>query len=189
MNSYKRVNDKGFTLIELLVVMAMIAILAAIGAPSFSNLLDKNKRAATLNEMLGHLKTSRSESIKRGETVSICKSTDGETCVTTGNWESGWLIFVDPDADGVVEDANGDGNITIGSEILKVRGALDSGTTLRSSVNFISYQRNGTTANTTTFTYCDNRGAGYAAAIILNTAGQQRTSETEVDGSSLTCPS
>ena len=178
----------GFTLIELLMGVALLGILLALGVPNFTELLKKNTRAATLNEALGFFQFARSEAIKRGITVTLCKSTDGAGCVTTGHWEGGWLVFIDPDEDAVVEDNNGDGAIAYGVEILKVKPALESGNSFRAGVNHISYLRNGTASATTSFTYCDNRGAAEAAAIILRATGQQKTAKVDAGGSALVCP-
>ena len=43
----KRNNKKGFTIVELVIVIAVIAILAAVLIPTFSNVIDKaNKNSA-----------------------------------------------------------------------------------------------------------------------------------------------
>ena len=44
----KKTNKKGFTLVELVIVIAVIAILAAVLIPVFSNLIGKAKDAAAL---------------------------------------------------------------------------------------------------------------------------------------------
>ena len=43
-------NKKGFTLIELLIVVAIIGILAAVGAVVIPNVLDKTKKTATIKQ-------------------------------------------------------------------------------------------------------------------------------------------
>jgi type IV pilus assembly protein PilA len=44
----KKTNKKGFTLVELVIVIAVIAILAAVLIPVFSNLINDAKEAAAL---------------------------------------------------------------------------------------------------------------------------------------------
>jgi len=39
----KKQNNKGFTLVELVIVIAVIAILAAVLIPTFSNVIKKSK--------------------------------------------------------------------------------------------------------------------------------------------------
>ena len=48
MNNKKR-NRKGFTIVELSIVIAVIAILAAVMIPTFTNIVGKSKEAAAEN--------------------------------------------------------------------------------------------------------------------------------------------
>jgi len=86
----------GFTLIEMLVVIAISAILLAVGVPSFSYMVDRNRVAGEVNEMLADLALTRSEALARRGRVIMCRSTDGATCTGAANdWNSGWIVFVD----------------------------------------------------------------------------------------------
>ena len=51
----KLLNKKGFTIVELVIVIAVIAILAAVLIPTFSNVVDSAKETATLQEAKGTL--------------------------------------------------------------------------------------------------------------------------------------
>lgn len=51
----KLLNKKGFTIVELVIVIAVIAILAAVLIPTFSNVIDSAKETATLQEAKGTL--------------------------------------------------------------------------------------------------------------------------------------
>ena len=46
----KKFNKKGFTIVELVVVIAVIAILAAVLIPTFSNVVDKAKESKAMQE-------------------------------------------------------------------------------------------------------------------------------------------
>lgn len=89
--------NTGFTLIELIVTLAVAAIILTIGVPSFQEALQNNRRTTQVNEIIGAFNIARSEAIKRGMKVTMCKSADSATCdttacsVTTGNncWEQG----------------------------------------------------------------------------------------------------
>lgn len=86
----------GFTLVELLVVLAIGAILLAIGVPSFSYMIDRNRVAGEVNEMLADLALTRSEALARRARVIMCRSSDGATCASTAtDWNAGWIVFVD----------------------------------------------------------------------------------------------
>ena len=47
----KKANKKGFTIVELVIVIAVIAILAAVLIPTFSNVVEKANQSAALQEV------------------------------------------------------------------------------------------------------------------------------------------
>jgi type IV fimbrial biogenesis protein FimT len=97
----------GFTLIELMITVAIVSILAGIAIPSFREMLRQNRATSLANELAASLNLARSEAIKQGVQVTICKSgniTDASpTCSTTDDWQDGWLIFVDKSTAGTVD--------------------------------------------------------------------------------------
>lgn len=84
---------RGFTLIELMVTIAMVAILMALAAPSFSEATLGSKLAANANRLSASATLARSEAIKRNSTITMCVSTDGLTCAGSGGWEQGWIVL------------------------------------------------------------------------------------------------
>lgn len=97
-------KSRGFTLIELLVVLAISAILMALATPSFKNLIQSNTISSNVNTFLADARFARSEAIRRGGTVVMCRSDAPEaispTCSSvssagTNGWASGWIIFHD----------------------------------------------------------------------------------------------
>ena len=99
-------KSHGFTLLELMVVLAIVAILTMLAAPSFTRLIQSITMSSAVNTFLADMRYARSESIRRGGGVVMCRSDDPEAAnancgsgSTTG-WVSGWIIFHDRDNSG-----------------------------------------------------------------------------------------
>lgn len=111
-------KNRGFTLIELLVTIAILAVIMAVAAPSFQDASVSGKVSDNANRLASSAALARGEAIKRNGLVVLCKSADGASCITTGGWEQGWIIFHDVDRDGV-KDA--------GETLLLQEGAAPAG--------------------------------------------------------------
>jgi len=143
-------GHRGFTLIELLVTLAVVAVLLSLAAPSFRALVTSSSLTSQANEFLAALAYTRSEAIKRNVRVTMCKSSSGTECVTTGGWQQGWIIFKDG-TDGVV------GVVDASDAIVRVRGPLNGGNTLvgqAAVANLISYLPNGMAAQSGRWDLC-----------------------------------
>lgn len=86
--------ETGFTLVELLIALLIGAILATLAAPSFMDTIRRNRLVSASNDFLATLNYARSEAIKRGQTITVCASSDQATCTNDG-WENGWIIMDD----------------------------------------------------------------------------------------------
>lgn len=86
---------KGITAIELMVALGVLAILAMLAAPSFSQMLERQRVIGATNSLLNAMHLARSEALKRNERVTLCPSADGATCRTDGDWSEGWIWFAD----------------------------------------------------------------------------------------------
>jgi type IV fimbrial biogenesis protein FimT len=137
----------GFTLLELLITMAVAVILLTIAIPSFRYVTNANRISAEVNGLVGDLQFARAEAVKEGRYVSVCASSDKQTCSGSTAWESGWIVFV---------NASNSSAVTTGvaeSPVLRVQSAFSSTDTF-----------NSTTATTPLWVITFNRD-GYAVGV------------------------
>jgi type IV fimbrial biogenesis protein FimT len=115
-------KSRGFTLIEAVVVIAIVAILTALAAPSFTSLIQSNAISSNVNSFLSDMRFARSEAVRRGGAVVMCRSNapestqacNGTTSATNG-WTTGWIVF---------DDLNNDGTHDANEPVLRVQGPI-----------------------------------------------------------------
>ena len=80
-------SPRGFTLVELMVVVALVAVLAALAAPSMRGYASQQRVKNASLDLMNTLLQARSEAVKRNDTVNV-------TPLTAGNWAAGWQVAV-----------------------------------------------------------------------------------------------
>lgn len=170
-------RQSGFTLIELLVTLTIAAILLTVAVPNFLLFLQNSRLTSQANDFITMLNYAKSEAIKRGVRTTVCSSVDGVSCAASTTWETGWLVFVDCDGNGSVDNAtcpDWDGNGVADDEpVLQVRQRIEGGNTLRAAVaQRVTYQNSGFSGFADTFRLCDTRGNVFSRAITLNRQGR-----------------
>ncbi|WP_148215376.1 GspH/FimT family pseudopilin [[Acidovorax] ebreus] len=79
----RRTSVRGFTVIELMVTVAVLAVLAALAAPSFNSIIERWRVRQAAEELQSTVYMARSEAIKRGGGIAID---------APGGWDQGWKI-------------------------------------------------------------------------------------------------
>ncbi len=189
-------KQTGFTLVELLVTMVVAGILASFAIPNFKLTVQNNRLVTESNDLLGSLLYARSMAITidsnlttPAHLVKICASSDGATCSTSNNWQSGWIVTGYTSAAGATSNTSGTATLTV----LRAYPAFTNTNTLNGAAvgSSITFNKDGTTnlAGGGSFILCDTRGVKYARSIYLYKNGEARVSQTagqNIDGTSIT---
>ncbi len=165
-----------------MITLAVAGILGA-SAVGFQGFIQEQTLSTTVNQLLGDLYLTRSEALRRGTTITLCKSRNGTGCSSDAEWHHGWIVFVDP---------NTNRQVDAGETVIRTQQALSQGTTVRLRAALernddVSYHPSGFTDKNGTFTVCDARGTAKARAIILNRAGRARVSSRSAADEPLEC--
>jgi type IV fimbrial biogenesis protein FimT len=181
-----KIPSLGFSLIELMITLAIAAIVLAAGVPAFGDLVQDNRLVTQINELVTDLNLARSEAIKQAAPVTVCKRNNaGTACNNPGNWQDGWIVFLDIDRDGVIDD---DGDTTLcetGEDcVLRVHAPLPAGNTIRYPRNRITYDTQGFSYGFNgTFVLCDSRGYAKGRGRIVSNPGRiMATADSNHDG-------
>jgi type IV fimbrial biogenesis protein FimT len=134
-------RSAGFTTIELMIGLLIIAILIGLAAPTFRDFSRNNQVTAANNDLVTALNLARSEALRRGTDVTVCSSADGAICGAAGDWASGWIVFQDDGATGVIASAD---------KVVQKWSGGGASIQVATASPYIQYQPTGTVTNSAT---------------------------------------
>ncbi len=152
----------GFSLIELMVTVSILAILLAIGVPSFIDIMLSSKLSSYANNFLASTYLTRGEAIKRNRAVTLCASSNSTTC--GGSWEQGWIVTLLPE-----------------ETVLHREQALNSGFKMTGTggISRLDFQGTGVGATQATLTVCRATPLGKQERVIrVSATGRAAVSKT-----------
>ena len=161
-------------MLELMVTVAIATLVLSVGVPSFTTFVQNNRMVAQSNALIGTLNVARAEALKVNAQVTVCKSDDNANCNNGLNWQDGWIVFIDNDANGARAG---------GETLLWTNRGLEGDNTLVSAAfdNWIAFAPNGlsvgSTANAGLFRLCDDRGLADATDIRVVRTGSSSASD------------
>ncbi len=160
----------GFTLVEMMVALVVLAVLIVISAPGFSDLIKNNRMLSQVYAMRAALNGARSEALAQRNFVTLCRSDDGATC-SSGDWNTGFIAFVDDNGDGAVDDPNEPLFLSkvIDQDQLQISYTYVGG----GSGNWVQFDSRGYASNSSqgTFAVCDIRGPSHARGLAVSAGG------------------
>jgi type IV fimbrial biogenesis protein FimT len=180
----KIANQLGVTLIELMIVIVITAVLMAIGIPAFRDTIDRNRLKAVTDTLYGDFQFSKSEAIKRNQTILVDFTTSGGGAT----WCYG-LKAAAASCDCTETNASA-ANACVIDNVLKVVKSTDyKGVTMTPSADFTFDNVRGT-VNAGNVTL--NSTYSKQTRVILSGLGRIRlcspSGTTYVSGYSTTCP-
>ncbi len=165
----------GFSMIELLVALGIVAILLGLAVPSMINFVVSRRVLSLSQAFLASVNFARSEAVKRNDRVVLCKSVTGLSCVTSGGWDGGWILFHDP---------NNNAQLDTGEVVLRRQNPAASGLSLTGNApvaNYISVSASGVSKlisgafQAGTLTLCTTPASdANVRQIILSATGRAR---------------
>jgi type IV fimbrial biogenesis protein FimT len=165
---YTDTGQRGATLVELMVALSILSVLLYIATPSFSEAGLPSQLRAIANNVVAATQIARSEAIKRGTTVQLCVSSDGQTC-GSGNWRQGWIVI--------------SGNTVLHSEPSAPVGYR---VTPAAGSNALSFDATGLGASPDSFTVCrQTPTAGAQERVVTISAASRASVRTTRNGA---CP-
>jgi len=93
-----------FTLVEMSVALAIAALLAVMAAPAFQDWIGAYRLANHAKHLAETMTRARTEAVRRGHRVNLCKSFDRARCADEGTWDAGFVVFVDINRNGRIDD-------------------------------------------------------------------------------------
>jgi len=124
---------RAFTLVEMAVALAIAALLAVAALPSFHDWIGAYQLANHARHLAETMTRARTEAVRRGHRVNLCKALDRGQCADNGSWDAGFVVFV---------DSNHNGRIDGDEAVLEVNAGAPHGITVtanRPVDDYVSY--------------------------------------------------
>jgi len=120
-------------LVEIAIALAIAGLLVVMAAPPFHDWLASYQLANHAQRLAESMTRARTEAVRSGHRVNLCKSIDRRRCADHGGWDAGFIMFV---------DVNHNGAVDADEQVLEIEGAAPSGISVngnRPVEDYVSY--------------------------------------------------
>lgn len=169
-----RTTQTGFTVVELMITILIAALLLGLGVPAMQQMIINNRLVTQTNRLVTQISLARSEAVKRGQPVVLCRSDDPlaspPACGGDANdWSTGWLLFYD-DNDNNDYDDGVDTLIQVNEGVTGAISVMTNGT----ADAFFTYQGDGTSfsTNNAVFAVCNDDDGSTGRQITISAIGR-----------------
>ncbi|MGR9012101.1 MAG: GspH/FimT family pseudopilin [Gammaproteobacteria bacterium] len=153
-------RNTGFTLLEVMIVIAIVGILAAIAAPSFQSMLERDRLKQVVESLKSDMQFARTEAIKQSSDIIVSRVTGN-----AGAWCYGLSAISNP-----CDCKQATGATMDDCEIRSISGLAFSNTVNMDSASgnsIFSFRRGTIGANGVTFST-----ANYKARVVFSDTGR-----------------
>ena len=167
---------RGFGLSELLVTLLLGALLLGLAVPAYNDWIATTEMMNEAQHLANSMNQARAAAINSGFRVNLCQTAGGRQCLPVGTWEGGWILFIDTNRNGEVDDDE---------KVLWVEQAAPAGVTMAANgplSYYVSYTSLGHARMLNgalqmgTFTVC--RRGRPAIDVVLAHSGRVRIART-----------
>ncbi|MEM9173544.1 MAG: GspH/FimT family pseudopilin [Pseudomonadota bacterium] len=177
MNKTPKGTASGLSLVELLATVAIIAVLGVASIPPMHQWVARQRIEAAANDLMHDLHAARRQAIAHSLPAVVCPTSNGTQCTTNASFGSGWLSFINADADSPPQ-------VDIGETILSVNTG-DPRVAILSNRRQFQFNGRARRATNGSITLCDRSASTPPQTLTVSYTGRVRRNRIDSAG---VCP-
>ena len=169
----------GFSLYELLGTLSIAAMVLGLGLPSFTGLVADKRLRIEVDALFHAVHLARKESVTRRRVVSLCPSTDGQSCARSYDWSDGWILYVDKNRQSSPRRQPDD-------ELLRYHKG-DENSQIIANRQYFSLRSTQLRATNGTLVFCHAAQQTATRALVISYTGRPRVTRLDRNGRPYDC--
>ena len=95
--------NNGWSILEVMIALAAITLIFVVSSPAINTLSLKYQLSRTSTDLRSSLLLAQTEAREQRGITRICPSSDGSSCRLDGDWNRGWVVYLDHNLNGKME--------------------------------------------------------------------------------------